>query len=403
MPSKGWPRETDPAKREFYGSVVTVLGAAREFMARYASQAETMARDACEPQRTNLAEIARICQKLSGPAGACGAESFREALQALWFLFVILHLESNASSFSPGRADQFLLPYYLADVKAGRLNDAGALELIEALGLKFNQIVYLRNSHSAAFFAGFPIGFNVAVGGRNPDGSDASNDLSFLFLQAQGALGLPQPNLSARLHERSPQRFLDACSTVIGRGSGMPQVFNDESIVPALMAQGISRSDAENYAIVGCVELTTRGNNLGWSDAAMFNLPKTLELALNNGVDLITGQRLSPGTGTLADYAAFADVEKAFAAQIDFFFEKMLEACEKVEAVHRRLLPTAFLSSVLGDCLDRGRRRGGRRGALQPVGYPGHPAGQHCRCSGRAQGPGLRHENRRQGGFCWRP
>jgi formate C-acetyltransferase len=337
-------RETDPEKREFYDNVVTVLSASRDFMRRYAVLAD----------QSGSAEVARICRKLAGEPGTCGAQTFHEALQALWFLFVILHLESNASSFSPGRADQYLWPYYRDDLVAGRLDQARALELIEALWLKFNQIVYLRNSHSAAFFAGFPIGFNVALGGRNPDGSDATNELSYLFLQAQGALGLPQPNLSARLHEGSPAEFLDACSTVIGRGSGMPQVFNDESIVPALMNQGITRSDAENYAIVGCVELTTHGNNLGWSDAAMFNLPKALELALNDGVDLITGQRLSPGTGTLADFATFEAVEQAFRGQIDYFFDRMLEACVKVEAVHRRLMPTAFLSSVIDDCLEKG-------------------------------------------------
>jgi len=337
-------RETNPSKREFYQCVVTVLSAARDFMMRYALKAEAL----------HLSEVARICRKLAGPPEVSGAETFHEALQSLWFLFVILHMESNASSFSPGRADQYLLPYYQRDLEAGRLDEAQALELIQALWLKFNGIVYLRNSHSAAFFAGFPIGFNVALGGRNPDGTDATNSLSYLFLKAQGALGLPQPNLSARLHEGSPQKFLDACSTVIGLGSGMPQVFNDESIVPALMAQGIAREHAENYAIVGCVELTTHGNNLGWSDAAMFNLPKTLELALNGGVDLITGQRLSPDNGTLADFSSYADVEKAFTAQIDYFFEKMIDACEKVESVHRRLMPTAFLSAVIDDCLERG-------------------------------------------------
>ena len=110
----------------------------------------------------------------------------------------------------------------------------------------------------------------------------------------------------------------------------MPQVFNDESIVPALIAQGISEKDAKNYAIVGCVELTTHGNNLGWSDAAMFNLPKVLELALNDGVCLLTGTQLGPKTGTLEDFKTYEDVEKSFQAQIDYFFDKMIDACELV-------------------------------------------------------------------------
>jgi formate C-acetyltransferase len=338
-------------QREFYDSVVAVLDASIYFILRYADLADAMAAAEDEPVRkANLLQIELICRKLARG----GAGTFREALQSLWFLFALLHLESNASSFSPGRADQYLYPYYRADVDAGRLDDAGALELIEALWLKFNQIVYLRNSHSASFFAGFPIGFNVALGGRDEQGLDEANELSYLFLAAQGHIGLPQPNLSARLHEGTPDALLDECTRVIGLGSGMPQVFNDESIIPALEAQGISRSDAANYAIVGCVELTTHGNNLGWSDAAMFNLVKALELALNDGVCLISGAQIGPKTGTLVDHATYEDVERAFAAQIDYFFDRMIEACEAVEEMHQRLLPSAFLSAVIDDCVERG-------------------------------------------------
>ncbi len=347
-------KETDPAKREFYECVILVLEAARDFIRRYAVLAEEKLASASPEDAANLREISRICRKLSSEAGTCGASTFREALQSLWFLYVLLHMESNASSFSPGRMDQYLYPYYRADIDSGALTDDAALELIEALWLKFNQIVYLRNSHSAKYFAGFPIGFNVAIGGRNPDGSDASNELSYLFLKAQEHIGLPQPNFSARIHENSPSEFLEECSRVIGKGSGMPQIFNDESIIPALRAQGISKEDAENYAIVGCVELSTHGNNLGWSDAAMFNLCKALELAMNDGVCLITGERLSPSSGTLAEFETYEDLEKAFARQIDYFFDKMIQACEIVERVHQTLLPTALLSSVINDCLERG-------------------------------------------------
>lgn len=355
-----------PEQREFYESVVLVLDAASEFMVRYADLATAMASDAASPaQADNLREIGRICSKLS----VRGADTFREAVQALWFLFLLLHLESNASSFSPGRADQYLYPYYQADIESGRLDRAGVLEVIEALWLKFNQIVYLRNSHSASFFAGFPIGFNVAFGGRDEAGRDESNELSYLFLEAQGHILLPQPNLSARLHERTPDALLDECTRVVGLGSGMPQVFNDESIIPALEAQGISPTDAANYAIVGCVELSTHGNNLGWSDAAMFNLVKALELAMNDGRCLLTGAQLGPRTGCLTDFATFEELEAAFAAQIDYFFEKMITACEAVEELHQRLLPTALLSSVINDCLDRGIdvTRGGARYNLSGI------------------------------------
>jgi len=337
-------------QREFFECAALVLEGASHFIRRYGERAREMAQSAAPAEAANLKEVARICEKLA----LGGADTFREALQALWFLYVLLQLESNASSFSPGRADQYLHPYFRADLDAGRLDLEGTLELVEALWLKFNQIVYLRNSHSAAFFAGFPIGFNVAFGGRDELGNDCANELSYLFLKAQEHIGLPQPNLSARIHEKTPDSLLDECTRVIGLGSGMPQVFNDESIIPALEAQGISRRDAVNYAIVGCVELTSHGNNLGWSDAAMFNLVKALELAMNDGVCLLTGKQLGPRTGLLTDFAEYGDLERAFAAQIDFFFEKMIAACEKVEEMHQRLLPTALLSSVIDDCFEKG-------------------------------------------------
>ena len=218
-------------------------------------------------------------------------ETFHEAVQSLWFLFVILHMESNASSFSPGRMDQYLYPYYQRDIEKGILTKQEALEILECLWLKFNQVVYLRNQNSAKYFAGFPIGFNIAIGGVDENGQDTYNELSLLCLKAQEHLGLPQPNLSVRLNKNSSHELMQAAIKVVSLGSGMPQFFNDEAIIqPMIEDLGIEEKDARNYAIVGCVELTTHGNNLGWSDAAMFNLNKALELTLNHGKCLLTKQ-----------------------------------------------------------------------------------------------------------------
>lgn len=341
--------ETDPDKQIFYRSLILVLEASSRFMLRYAALANDLALQNDE-YKTDLLEVSRICKKLASHP----AESFHEALQSLWFLYVILHMESNASSFSPGRMDQYLYPYYQKNIESGTIDHSRALELIECLWLKFNQIVYLRNSHSAKYFAGFPIGFNVAIGGQNAKGEDASNELSYLFLNAQSNLLLPQPNLSARLFENSDQAFLEECSRVIGKGSGMPQIFNDKSIIPALMNQGISEKDARNYAIVGCVELTTHGNNLGWSDAAMFNLVKALELAINNGKCLLSGKQIGPDLGSLKDYKEYEELEEALSQQINYFVEKMLEACEIVEKIHQEVLPSPFLSCVIQNCMEKG-------------------------------------------------
>jgi len=337
--------------KDFYESVVIIMEGTQKFMMRYhdlmKKKAETVSD---EKFKASMYEVAENCKNLAERP----AESFHEAVQSIWFLFVILHMESNASSFSPGRMDEFLYPYYKRDIHLGKLNNEKALEIIECIWLKFNQIVYLRNSHSAKFFAGFPIGFNIAIGGQDENGNDFSNELSYLFLKAQEHLGLPQPNLSVRLHKNTSEELLKESIKVVARGSGMPQFFNDEAVIPSIIELGISEKDARDYAIVGCVELTTQGNNLGWSDAAMFNLNKVLELTINNGNCLITKDKLGPDYGNITTYETYEELENAFAKSIDYFIDKMILACEQVEKAHIDVLPSPFLSSVIDDCIEKG-------------------------------------------------
>ena len=332
-------------QKEFYTCMCIVLDGAMAFMRRYYDL--IMSSHPSEEQK----ETAMICLHLSERP----AETFHEALQSMWFLFVILQMESNASSFSPGRADRYLYPYYEHDLKNGTLTRDKALELLECLYLKFNQIVYMRNAGSAKYFAGFPIGFNIAIGGVDEDGNDTYNDLSMLFLDAQYDLGLPQPNLSVRLNEHSSHELMQKAISVVARGSGMPQFFNDKAIIKTIVNDlGISEKDARDYAIVGCVELTTQGNNLGWSDAAMFNLNKALELTMNHGVDLLTGEKIGPDYGGLDTYETYEELEKSFAKMIDYYIDRMMEAEKVVEAAHQKYLPTAFLSCVVNDCMEKG-------------------------------------------------
>lgn len=337
-----------PDNAAFYDGLILSLEGAQIFMRRYAALAREMS--VRSPEKEELLAISRVCDALAERP----PQTFREAVQASWFLYVVLQMESNASSFSPGRMDQYLYPFYQKEIESGAMSREDALEFIECLFLKFNQIVYLRSSGSAKYFAGFPIGFNVAVGGQDATGESAENELSFLFLRAQEHLLLPQPNLSARVFSGSSEHFLTRCAEVVGKGSGMPQFFNDEAVIPALKNKGISDEDARNYAIVGCVELTTMGNNLGWSDAAMFNLVKALELALNDGVCTLSGKQMGAHTGTLEDFSTYEDVLGALNQQVDFFFERMIRCCEVVEKAHAELLPSPFLSCVIDDCMEKG-------------------------------------------------
>ncbi len=338
-----------PQQKEFYECVILVMQGVQKFMRRYEDVLKETAK-AYPDHAQDLMQVASICHNLQTQP----AHTFHEALQSLWFLMVVLHMESNASSFSPGRLDQILYPYYQKDIDDLTLTKEDALELIECLWLKFNEIVYLRNKNSAKYFAGFPIGFNVAIGGQDQEGKDYCNDLSHLFLDAQEDVGLPQPNLSVRLHEHTNDALLRHAVRCVSKGSGMPQFFNDKAIIHSLEKLGISHEDAMNYAIVGCVELTTQGNNLGWSDAAMFNLNKVLELTLNHGVCLLTGKQLGPDYGSLSTYKTFEELEAAYKKMILYFMDKMLVCCEAVEKAHIDVLPTPFLSAVIDDCMEKG-------------------------------------------------
>lgn len=344
-------KTAEGTKKAFYRAVSIVMSGAVRFIRRYAElMREKVKTETCADIRADMLLVARNCENIAKRPPS----TFHEAVQSEWFLFVLLHMESNASSFSPGRMDQLFYPYYKRDLEHGILTESKAQEILNCLFLKFNEIVYLRNSGSAKYFAGFPIGFNIVIGGQNQDGSDSTNALSWLFLAAQRRLGLPQPNLSVRLHEGTPEDLLLAAVDVVSRGSGMPQFFNDNAVIPALTRLGISKEDALNYAVVGCVELTTQGNNLGWSDAAMFNLNKALELTMNHGLCLLTGKRLGPDFGGLDTFQSYEELEEAFKKTILYFLDRMVKACEVVEQAHMDLLPSPFLSSVIDDCMERG-------------------------------------------------
>ena len=357
-------------QKEFYECTILVLEGAKNFMMRYYDYILNMINNCGDDKiedeyKESLRNVAEICKNLSERP----PKTFHEAVQSLWFLFTILHMESNASSFSPGRMDQYLYPYYKEDIEKGIISEQDALEIIECLWLKFNQIVYLRNQHSAKYFAGFPIGFNIAIGGVDENGDDIYNNLSLLILKAQYHLGLPQPNLSVRLNKNTSHELMQESIKVVAKGSGMPQFFNDESIIKAMIDLGIEEKDARNYAIVGCVELTTHGNNLGWSDAAMFNLNKALELTLNEGKCLLTGEQIGLNLGKLEDYKTFEDLEEAFKKQIDYFIDEMMKAEVVVEKAHQHCLPSAFLSTVIDDCLEKGLdvTRGGAKYNLSGI------------------------------------
>ncbi|MFZ3138354.1 MAG: formate C-acetyltransferase/glycerol dehydratase family glycyl radical enzyme, partial [Thermodesulfovibrionales bacterium] len=338
-------------KINFYRASLIALEASISFIKRYAALAREMSLDCSGENKENLEKVSEICTTLTQRP----ADSFREAVQAVWFLFVILQIESNVTSISPGRLDQYLYKYYKKDIDSKIISKIDAQEILENLWLNFNKIVFLRSSESAKYFAGFPMGFNFTISGQDTNGKDATNELTYMCLKAQESLGLPQPNLSVRLHSRTPNSLLLEASRVISYGDGQPQLFNDEIIIPALLNRGYSYKDARNYAIVGCVEISVPGNTMGLTNASMINMAKILELTINNGVSRTSNKKVGLQTGSLDSFKDFTDFEKAFEKQLKYFIDLMARGSRAVEKVHASLVPTPFLSTVIENCIQKGR------------------------------------------------
>jgi formate C-acetyltransferase len=334
----------------FLESTIIANRAVIAFANRFADEADRLAaaeKDAA--RKAELVEIARICRKVP----AQPAETFREAVQAFWFIHLIIQIESNGHSISPMRFDQYCYPFYEASKET--MPAEKAQELLDLLWLKFNGLNKVRDELSTSVFAGYPMFMNIIVGGQNREGEDATNELSLMLLQAAANTKLYAPSLSIRIHEGTPDVLYLKAAEVARMGLGVPAFFNDRCIIPALLARGLSLEDARDYGIIGCVEPQVGGKTEGWHDAAFFNMAKVVELTLNNGYDWNTGKQLGPQTGTVEEMKTFDDVMAAYARQMEYFVGLMCHADNMVDLAHAERVPLPFLSSMVEDCIGRGK------------------------------------------------
>lgn len=339
-------------KTHFLESVEIVCDAAEQFARRYAAEAKRLAEEESDPGRkAQLRQMAANCEQVPMRP----VRTFTEALQSLWFVQLILQIESNGHSISLGRFDQYLYPYYERDVRAGALTKAEALELTKHFWVKLNTINKIRPWTDTQFLTGYPMFQNVTIGGQTRNGRDAVNALTYLCLTASEELRLPQPSLSARYHLQSSDEYLAACMRCIKTGIGMPALFNDEAIIPSLLNHGVDYSDAENYGLVGCVEVAVPGKwGYRCNGMSYFNMLKVFELAMNDGVDQASGERLVPGTGTLADFTCMDDVWHAWQTQLDWYTRCYIEHDGIVDGILEKLFPDPFCSMLVSDCVERG-------------------------------------------------
>ncbi|MHC1785241.1 MAG: formate C-acetyltransferase/glycerol dehydratase family glycyl radical enzyme [Anaerolineaceae bacterium] len=339
--------------KAFLEGVVITCQAAIRFARRYAEKAEELAVATDDPEwRTELLQIAEVCRQIPGKP----ARTFQEAVQAAWFIHLITQIESNGHSFSLGRFDQYTYPYFSADLQTGQINRERTLEMLEQLWLKLFSVIKIRPWSHTRYGIGYPTYQNVTIGGQTPDGKDATNELSYIVLETIRQTRLTQPNVSARYHSGTPDRFLLECARTIKLGFGMPAMKNDEAIIPALLEKGVSAEDAYNYAIVGCVEAAVPGK-WGYRNTGMafINLLKVLELAYNDGVDPMTGTRLCPGTGALTDFKSFQELFAAFHHQLAYYTWTHVCFDAIGDLALEEMSPDAFCSALVDDCIGRGK------------------------------------------------
>ena len=341
----------DYSKRfHFLQAVIISCNAVCDYAKRYAALAKKQA-DACsdEKRKAELLQIASNCQRV--PAN--GATSFYEACQSFWFVQMLLQTESSGHSISPGRFDQYMYPYYEADLEKGAITREFAQELIDCIWVKLNDLNKVRDAASAEGFAGYSLFQNLIVGGQDSNGQDATNDISYMCMNATMHVHLPQPSFSVRVWNGTPHEFMLRAAEVTRTGVGLPAYYNDEVIIPSLQSRGLTLEDARDYNIIGCVEPQKSAKTDGWHDAAFFNMCRPLELVFSNGVD--KGVQIGLQTGDVTKMTSFDEFYDAYKKQMVYFIELLVNADNAIDLAHAERCPLPFQSCMVEDCFGRGK------------------------------------------------
>lgn len=347
---------SDPAshhKRLFYEAIIICYTGMINYAHRYADLAEALAKEeANELRKKELLLIASNCRRVP----QYQPETFYEAVQSVWFAHLLSQIESNGHSMSFGRLDQYLYPYYEKDLLKGTITQTKATELLACLWIKAFGVVKIRPWAHTRFSGGDPTYQNLCIGGITPDGEDAVNDLSMICLDSVSLTKLTQPNVSARYNEKNPSEFLHKCVEVIKLGFGMPAMHGDHVMIPSLINRGVSPEDANNYAIVGCIEPIIPGK-FGYRSAGMSftNFAKVLEIAMYGGVDPRTGLKLLDQEKTLAEMTSMDELMDAYNRQMAYVVKTRVEGEHCIDYAIEEVVPDAFCSGLVQDCLGRGK------------------------------------------------
>ncbi len=359
---------TDPKdleKKDFYESVLLTSKGIIRYANRYAEAADKMAATEKDPVRAaELRQIAANCRRVpENPP-----ESFYEAIQFLWFVQVGGILSENPLSLNPGRFDQYMDPYYEADLQKNAITPDFAQELIDALWLKYSEWVWTISANTADYFAGYNQFQNLTVGGKTREGRDGTNPVTFMALKATEEVKSHQPGLSVRVHADCPKEFLDGVTHLVSKGTGFPAIHSDSVGYQMLLNAGYEPDDARDWNNCGCVVPHYRKTG-EWTAAVNMNFGSALEYALNEGRSLMTGEKMGLDEKPAGTFASYEEVEDAFYRQFDNLCRHAIILTVEAQRLHVEMVPRPFLSSCIEHCMESGTdlSRGGAKYNIGPV------------------------------------
>jgi len=336
----------------FYDAAIIVCKAAIDFAKRYAVQAARMSMEELDlHRRKRLEELAQVCERVP----ASPAVTFRDALQSVWFTFLIHQLESNGGAQALGRIDQYLFPYYRNDIERGISTRDQVENMLMHFFLKIYTVCKLYSNEGAEWHGGEGVwGKCMTLGGVTRANQDATNELSYLCLGVATKLSLPQPDIAVALSDRTSDDFVVKVIKALKTNSGTIKLFNNDVVVSALLSLGASIEDARDWASLGCADPAIQGCMNTEADGGPFNLAKCLELALYDGVDPSTGVRLMPSLGGAEEITSMDEFKQKYKRVLEFFVREYVIASNIVDFVHMQLAPTPFLSTITDDCIEIG-------------------------------------------------
>jgi formate C-acetyltransferase len=342
----------DIEKIYFYKSIIDTTEGVMIYAKRLSDYAKQLADKETDPKRKS--ELYKIAE-VNAYVPAHKPRTYWEAIQAVWTIESLLVVEENQTGMSIGRVDQYMYEYYKNDIESGRMNDFQAFELSGCMLIKMSEMMWITSEGGSKFFAGYQPFVNMCVGGVTRSGQDATNELTYLLMDAVRHVKIYQPSLACRIHNKSPKKYLKKIVDVVRSGMGFPACHFDDAHIKMMLAKGVTIEDARDYCLMGCVEPQKSGRLYQWTSTAYTQWPICIELVLNKGVPLWYGKQVCPDMGDINSFKTYEEFEAAVREEIKYITKWSSVATVISQRIHRELAPKPLMSIMYEGCMEKAK------------------------------------------------